>query len=148
MAAKKNLGTVALDLLDKKPEPINILDLEKATEKEFFKEMEDIIAKHKGYGDKYFIQILMLQENFHKRYLPNVFTRKFVIRQSAPLPDYDTTLYSYDNRQDKLCFHWTIPSAETCAYLKTHESELDKADTELLTHINLFAPKKVSSLFV
>lgn len=143
---KKNLGTVALDLLDKTPEPINVLDLEKETEKEFFNEMEDIINKHHGYADHYYIQILMLQENFHKRYLPNVFTRKFIVRKTAPSPDYDTTLYSYDNRQDKLLFHWTIPSAETCAYLDVHVTELDEADRELYNHIKKFAPQKISSL--
>ena len=90
----------------------------------------------------------MLQENFHKRYLANIFTRKFVIRKTAPAPDYDTTLYSYDNRQDQLYFHWTIPSAEALSYLSEHESELDPRDTELLNHVKRFAPHKILSFAV
>ena len=108
--------------------------------------MDNIITTHKHYATKYYIQILMLQENFHKRYLPNVFTRKFVVRKTAPLPEYDTTLYSFDNQEDKLCFHWTVPSAETCAYLDEHETELDEADRDLYNHIKKFAPQKISTL--
>ena len=146
MISSKNLGTAALDLLNQTPEPIHVLDLEMETEKKFFSEIEDIIAKHQEYAPKYYIQILMLQENFHKRYLPNVFSRKFVIRKTAPSPDYDTTLYSYDNRQDQLYFHWSIPSAESCLYLYDHLAELDKTDREFYDHIQKFASNKITSL--
>lgn len=135
------LGEKALKLLSKECEPINILDLEQETEKEFFKEMEKIISTHKNFADRYYIQILMLQENFLRKYLPNIFTRKFIVRKSAPLPSFDTTLYAYDNRQDQLYFYWTIPSAETVYYLKSHLTELDTRDRELLEHVKEKAPE-------
>ena len=143
---KRTLGSAAVELLAKPHESINVLDLQKDSEKDFLKKMENIIETHGDYAENYYIQVLNLQENSHRKWLPNVFTRKLIPRFTPPEVSYDTSLFSYNNRKEELLFHWSIPDANTCFYLMEHETELDKTDRDFFHQIQKHAPHLIKSL--
>lgn len=131
------LGEKAIELLGKN-DSYNAVDIQQATDKDYRKTLEDIISKHKSYADKYYIQVLTLQENLHKKWLPNIYKFKFVVRKTRPKPQHDCTLFSYDNKEDKLVFHWTVPDAYTCDYLIEHANELPSSEKQLLRFSKAF----------
>jgi len=124
------LGATAIELLGKADAHLAV-DVQYATEKEYLKKLEEIIEKHLEYANSYYIQILTLQENFHRRNLPNIYKFMFVVRKTRPLPQHDCCLFSYDNRRQNLKFHWIVPDAQTCDYLIENENELPSSEKEL-----------------
>lgn len=119
------LGEKALELLEEDAPDYDPREVIEATDKEFEETMGDIIAKHKDYAPHYFIEVKFLQENFHRRTLYNIFHRKFIVRKTPCAPQYDTSLYSFDNAASELFLHWTIPSVEGCLLIKANEKELN-----------------------
>lgn len=135
--SKPTLGQKALELLDK-AEDHYACDIQSATEKDYLKTLDNIIEKHKDYADLYYIQVMTLQENFHRRHLPNIYKFMFIVRKSRPEPAHDMTLYSYNNKENKLVYHWSIPDASTCDYLIENEKELPSSEKQLLKFAKQF----------
>ena len=132
---KTTVGEEAYKRLCQNPEPINIVDIQREADKEFVKELEDLIAKNKNFAKKYYIQIILKKE----RLLENVIRRYFIPRHTDPIPDFDTTLFSYDNEKCQLYFHWTIPDPTTCHYLLTNETSLPEEEKPLLEMVKKFS---------
>ena len=123
----ETVGKKAFELLSKPLEAISPIDIQKEAEKKLLKELEDIIAKHKNYADKYYIQMIFRKH----RTIPNAMHVQTFVRKSEPVPYYDMSLWSYDNKKEELLYHWTIPDEETCQYLLVNEHEL-KGDEKAL----------------
>ncbi|NGX57238.1 MAG: hypothetical protein K940chlam3_00124 [Chlamydiae bacterium] len=132
---KPTVGEKAYELLSQPSEPVEIGDIQREADKEFVKEMEDIIRTHTKFASKYYIQIILKKEPL----MPNAIRRYFVKRHSKPDADYDTTLYSYDNQKGQLYFHWTVPDPTSCHYLLTHESSLPDEERPLLEMVKKFS---------
>ncbi|KKN67878.1 hypothetical protein LCGC14_0456650 [marine sediment metagenome] len=132
---KPTVGAKAYELLSQPAEAINIIDIQREADKEFVKEMEEIIRTHKEFATKYYIQIILKKEPL----MENVIRRYFIKRHSPPDADYDTTLYSYDNEKEQLYFHWTVPDPTSCHYLLTHESSLPAEEKPLLEMVKKFS---------
>jgi hypothetical protein len=132
---KPTVGQKAYDLLSQPAEPVEIGDIQREADKEFVKEMEEIIRTHKKFATKYFIQIILKKEPL----MQNAIRRYFVKRHTQPDADYDTTLYSYDNDKEQLYFHWTVPDPTTCHYLLTHESTLPAEERPLCEMVKKFS---------
>jgi hypothetical protein len=137
MCSSKNqtVGKIATDLLSQTSDPINIIDIQKEADKEFIKELENIITNHKHYDDVYYIQVILKKEPL----LENVIRRYFVVRKSPPLPTYDTSLFSYDNQKEQLFFHWSIPDPTSCHYILTHEQFLPSEEQDLISTVKKFS---------
>ena len=131
----KSVGQVAYDLLNKSPEKINVIDMQREMQKTVLLELDDIIKKHGNYSPKYYI-VYMLQR---ERTMPNAIRQRFIIRKTRPSPDYDCSLFSYDNKSSELVFHWSIPDEQTCEYMIHNKEELSEDQKNLLSYVEKFA---------
>ncbi len=129
------VGEAAYDLQIKKAEKIPAKDMQHEMGKSILNEIEDIIKNHKDYAKKYYILQMLIRE----RTMRNVIRSKLIVRKTRPRPDYDTSLFSFDNRTDELRYHWSIPDEGTCEFFLHSKSELKKEELQLLTYIEKFA---------
>jgi hypothetical protein len=133
--SKKTVGQASYDLQQKTPERINAIDMQREMQKSVLKELEDIIAKHRHYAPSYYIVYLLRKE----RLIPNAIRQQFVVRQTRPKPDYDSSLFSYDNDSSTLKYHWTVPDEQTCQYLLLNKDHLRDDEKELFSYVKRFA---------
>lgn len=131
----KSVGKAAYELLNKPAEKINVIDMQREMQKTVLHEIDDIIQKHGDYAPKYYI-LYMLQRD---RMMPNVIRQRFIVRKTRPSPDYDCSLFSYDNKTSELAFHWSIPDEQTCEYFLHNKEELSKDQRPLLSYVEKFA---------
>jgi len=129
------VGKASYDLLQKPPEKINVIDMQREMQKTVLHEIEDIIEKHTNYADEYYIVYMLLRD----RVMTNVIKQKFIVRKTRPSPDYDCSLFSYDNRKNELKFHWVIPDEEACEYLLHNVNSLTDEEKPLLSYVEKFA---------
>src|SRR3990167_4938546 len=82
-----------------------------------------------------------LYYRYHKKepLMPNVIRNYFYGRLSCPTPDYDQTVYFYDQESDIIEFLWVIPSKDACLYLKENALLVDPAESQLLRFVLDFA---------
>ena len=128
------VGKASYDLLRKPPEKINVIDMQREMQKSVLQELDDIIKNHKDYAKKYFI-VYMLQR---ERIMPNVIRQKFIVRKTRPSPDYDCSLFSYDNGSAELLLHWSIPDEETCEYFIHNKNDILEDERELYQYVEKF----------
>ncbi|KKN33428.1 hypothetical protein LCGC14_0803950 [marine sediment metagenome] len=131
----QSVGKASYDLLQKPPEKINVIDMQREMQKSVLKELDDIIEKHQSYEKKYYI-VYMLQR---ERTIPNAIRQRFIIRKTRPRPDYDCSLFSYDNQTCQLAFHWSIPDEGTCEYFLSNKEKLSADQKLLLTYVVKFS---------
>ncbi len=131
----KSVGQVAYELLNKSPEKINVIDMQREMQKTALHEIDDIIKKHGNYSPKYYI-VYMLQR---ERTMPNAIRQRFIVRKTRPDPNYDCSLFSYDNKSSELVFHWSIPDEQTCEYMLHNKEEISKDQKNLLSYVEKFA---------
>lgn len=131
----QSLGEASYALLQKSPEKINVIDMQREMQKVASRTLDDIIEKHKNYSKKYYI-LYTLQKD---RLSPITIKQKFVMRITRPIPDYDCSLFSYDNKSSHLYFHWSIPDENTCEYLLHNKSEIPEDQKWLLSYVERFA---------
>lgn len=129
------LGKASYDLLSKPPTPINVVDMQREMQKSVGAQIEEIIDSHRDYADSYYI-VYMLQR---ERLISNAIRQRFIVRKTRPRPDYDTSLFSYDNRSGELTYHWSVPDEETCSYLLITKTSLSPEEKLLLTFVEKFS---------
>lgn len=76
--------------------------------KEFNHFLEKIIEEHKNYAPKYYIVLYAYKEIWSE----NVVRTKYIVRKTKPHPEWKQLVYSYDNRTQKLEYHWALPQNE------------------------------------
>lgn len=133
------VGQASYDLLQKPPEKINVIDMQREMQKSVLREIEDIIQNHKTYAKKYYIVYMIIRD----RIMTNAIKQKFIVRRTRPAPNYDCSLFSYDNERDELLFHWTIPDEEACEYILHNPEELSAEEKPLLEYVSKFADGKL-----
>lgn len=131
----QTVGKASYDLLQKSPEKINAIDLQREMQKSTVTQIQEIIDTHKSYSDEYYIVLMYRKE----RLMPNVIRQQFIVRKTRPQPDYDCSLFSYNNKTSELLFHWTIPDPDSCAYIMLNSSKLSDAEKPLLDFIKRFS---------
>lgn len=135
MEKSKSAGQAAYDLLQKPPERINVIDMQREMQKSVLQQLQEIISSHKSYADNYFILYILRKE----RLIPNAIRQQFVVRRSRPKPDYDTSLFEYSNLSGNLVFHWSIPDEETCTYLLLNKDHLSEDEKDLYSFVKKFS---------
>lgn len=133
------VGKAAYSLLQKKPEKIGVVDMQREMQKSTLKEINEIIDTHKDYAPEYFIHVMYQKD----RVIPNLIRQKFIVRRTRPSPYYDTSLFSFDNRTNDLKYHWTIPDQDTCEYMLINESSLSSDEKQLLSFVKQFCDGKL-----
>lgn len=135
----KTVGQASYDLLQKPPEKINVIDMQREMQKSALREIEEIINTHRDYADKYYIVYMLIKD----RVIPNLIKQKFIARKSRPFPDYDCSLFSYDNRKSEFLFHWAIPDEKSCEYILHPSNDLNQEEKELFKYVSKFADGKL-----
>ena len=131
----QTVGQASYALLQKRPEKINVIDMQKEMQKSFSREMAECIHKNKEIKGLYYILVIFRRE----RTMPNVIRQQFVApRFTKPKPNYDTSLYSYNNKTQEFKYYWTIPDEDSCIYLMTHQNDLPKEEKRLLEFVKSF----------
>lgn len=129
--SKATLGQESYKRLVAPPEKINVIDMQREMQKKLPKMLEDIISNHKNYADKYYIVI----EYQRFRLMPNVVRIYQWVRKSKPLPGYDLSLFSYDNKTEELRYHWTLPDKDTAENLIQNQDKIPKEERQLLQFV-------------
>ncbi len=130
-----NVGQAAYELQKKSAEIINVIDMQREMQKKVAEQIEEIIKNHRDYAPEYYI-VYMLQKN---RVIPNCLKQFFITRKTRPVPNYDCSLFSYNNKKEELKFHWAIPDQDTCEYLLHNQDKLSTEEQELLQFVEKFA---------
>jgi len=134
--AKETVGKVALDLMQKKAESQDPIELEREMQKDYIKNLVECVDKHKKeFTDRFFIVVLTKNEKL----MPNVFRSYFFPRGTCPTPDYDQTVYKYNSKDEQLEYVWTIPSRDTCHHLKDNALQVADSERDLLKFVLDFA---------
>ncbi len=134
MTVKKNLGTAALELLEKEPE-ITPYEMAEILNQLASKKLDAVIKENKNYGDEYYIQIILQQENFHRRNMPNIFHFQDVVTSTDPGMRPDRSCYKYNNKEDKLTYLWALPDFNSCVDIFFNKTELVKNERQLVGHV-------------
>lgn len=135
----QKVGQASYDLLRKPDQKINIHDMKKEMQKSVSSQIDDIIKNHINYSDEYYIVYMIQRE----RTMSNVIRQKFIVRKTRPFPDYDCSLFSYDNKKCELFFHWALPDEETCEYLMQNKSNIRAEEKELWKFVKKFVDGKL-----
>lgn len=139
---KESIGEASYRLLQKPPEKINVVDMQREMQKNLAISLEETIARHKDIQGKYYIKVMYRKE----RVVPNAIRLNVIAPYFAkPAPEYDVSLYSFDNSTNELKYYWTIPDEETCQYLLVNASSLPKEEKELLAFVQQFVDGKLDS---
>lgn len=132
---EQTVGQASYDLLKKSDEKINVIDMQREMQKSVLQEIDEIIKNHTRYSEKYYILYLLQRD----RIMPNVIRQKFIVRKTRPKPDYDSSLFSYNNKTSQLAFHWSIPDEDTCMYLLANKNALSSDEQALLSYVEKFS---------
>ena len=136
MEKRDTVGKISSELLQKKPDSQDPIELERSMQEEYFSNLlETVYNNKKHYKTHFFIVIVTKNE----RLMPNVFRNYFYARASCPTPDYDQTVWRYDVKDDALEYISTIPTKEACLYLKANALQVVQEERDLLKFVLEFS---------
>lgn len=140
---RDNLGKIAQELLLKAPDTRDPVELERAMQKDYLKNIWDCVERSKTtYGDQFYVTVLTKQEYL----MPNVFRNYFFARRSCPTPNYDQSVFRYTVTDDKLEYIWTIPDRDTCYTLVNQALMVTGEEQELLNFVLQFKSGELAKL--
>lgn len=87
------------------PEVGEIIDEET---KVFWNQVDGIIRGHREYAPVYFISVHTQKDPFSI----NVVRRRWIVRKSCPDPDWNSEVYSYNNKTAELRLEWVLPTMQ------------------------------------
>lgn len=134
---RKTLGQKALELLAKDCD-LTPIEVGEELGKLASKKLDEVIRTHKSFGDEYYIQIVFQQENFHRKWLPNVHHFQSIVTSQYPGMRPDRSCWKYNNREDKRTYLWALPDLKSCAFIIQNEKSLAPEEMELLGHVKKF----------
>ena len=133
---KKTAGEYYLDLLNKSPEEIDVVEMQREMQKDWEKNIVACVDNHKKiFPDDFYVVITTKRE----RILSTVVRNYFSARMSCPTPNYEQIVYKYHRDDDRLEFIWSVPDRETCVVYLNNAQEVDPSEYELLKMIRDFA---------
>lgn len=129
---REKLGKIALDLMQKAPETRDPIELERAMQSEYMKNLfeciDDGVRRHEG---PFFVVVITKNE----RLMPNVFRNYFFSRTTCPTPDYDQTVFRYNTSEGSIEYIWTIPTRDACIHLLENAVHVIKEEQQLLKYV-------------
>jgi len=145
----KKVGAYALELMAKKDEKINPIELQRQIHKgnkgqdSFENQVLTAIGRGRDQlsGD-FYVVVLFKKE----RLLQNIVRQYFFPRKSCPTPEYDQVVYKYHRDSEKIEMLWVIPDKQSTQYLPTIRFCLPPEQTELLNFIDEFNSGKLDQL--
>ena len=136
MTERKTVGQISSELAIKQPDTQDPIELEREMHSDYEQKIDECIALHKKkWTQDFYIIVITKKEPL----MPNVIRNYFYGRLSCQTPDYDQTVYFYDQESDIIEFLWVIPSKDACLYLKENALLVDPAESQLLRFVLDFA---------
>jgi hypothetical protein len=132
---KKTVGAVSLDLQQKEPESRDPIEIQRATEKDYLRNLVQCVEDNMKHmtGDFY---VVVITKN--ERLLHNVFRCYFFARSSCPTPDYDQTVFLYKSASQEIEHIWTVPDRETSLLYIANKDKVVPEEYPLLDSILRF----------
>lgn len=132
---RRTVGQEALDIFQTGTYEASPVALQQEMQREYYQNLIDrALADRKFYSGKFFIIVLTKNE----RLLPNVFRNYFYSRHTCPTPDYDQSVFRYNNTDETIEYIWTIPSQEACFHLLENRVQIHPEERELLDFVVKF----------
>jgi hypothetical protein len=133
---KKTVGQESLELSQKTPENISIIEQQEAMQQDYMKNLLDTVdIAYKQYPSDFFVEVITKNEKL----MPNVFRNYFVHRVSCPTPNYDQSVYKYNREAGQVEYIWTIPSRDATHHLVENRLIVHKDERQLLDFCLKFA---------
>jgi len=134
--SKETVGKISRDLQLKTPDTDDPIELQREMHKDYVNNIIQCVNTHKPLFDGDFYIVVLTKK---EKLMPNVLRNYFTARQSCPTPNYDQAVYKYHAKNEDLEFIWTIPSKDTCIYLKEHAMEVAPEERALRDFVLAFA---------
>ncbi len=133
---KETVGKVSQELSLKAPESRDPIEIERAMQEDYLKNLIQCVEEHKKICHTDFFVVVITK---NEKLMPNVFRNYFGARSTCPTPDYDQSVYRYDKREDRIEYIWTIPTKEVCHYLLQNKNHVVESERQLLGFVQEFA---------
>lgn len=114
-----------------------IIDTQREIDKQYFEQIEECVKKHKGklgFTGDFFITVISKKE----RVMENVIRRYFIARESLPTPNYDQTVWRFNQKVGDLQYIWTIPDHNTCQEMFNNPMKVPESEDWLLQMVQMF----------
>ncbi len=133
---RDTVGKISTDLLSKPVETRSPIELQRAMQEEYIKNLCDCVEANKNeFFGNFFIIVITKNE----RLMPNVFRNYFYARQTCPTPDYDQSVFKYNREAESIEFIWVIPSQDASHHLKQNANYVVPEEQDLLRFVLAFA---------
>jgi hypothetical protein len=136
MEEGKTVGTISSELMVKEPESTDPIELERSMQEKYMDNLVQCVedARKIHFGN-FYVVVLTKRE----RLMPNVFRNYFLPRLTCPTPDYDQAVFYFDVSAESITYLWSIPSQDTCHYLKDNALYVAPEEKQLLQFVLDFA---------
>lgn len=132
---KKTVGQEALEIFQKGTYESSPIALQEEMTREYYQNLIDCaLNNRKHFKGKFFIVVLTKNEKL----LPNVFRNYFFARKSCPTPDYDQSVFRYNNLAEEVEYLWTIPSQDASYHLLENQRYVHIKEQDLLGFVIQF----------
>lgn len=130
--SSKTVGQASIEALEKTPETLSPIDIQREVHKKFNDELLMCIERGKKEitGD-FFVVVLTKKEKL----MQNVLRNYFGFRRSCPTPDWDQTVFHYHAEGEHIEFLWVVPSRDTCELFNDNVLHIADDEKELLRFI-------------
>lgn len=140
---KETVGKQASELLTKAPDSQDPIEIERAMQEDYLKNLIECVETHRKIFPKSFFVVILTK---NEKLLPNVFRNYFSARLSCPTPNYDQSVYRYNHEEEQIEYVWTIPAREVCYYLLNNKHLVVKEEQQLLQFVVDFSEGKLYEL--
>lgn len=132
---KQTVGKIATDLAQRSPETYDPIAIQREMQKDYMKNLLDAVDRgYFKYKTDFFIHVETKKESL----LDNVYRNYFIDRLTCPTPNYDQSVFKYNQKASQIEYIWTIPDRETCHHLRMHVLEVVHDERELLNFVLKF----------
>jgi len=143
MEKKKTVGAHALELMQKTPEKISVIDQQQAMTEDYMKNLFEAVDNgYVKFAGNFYVTVITKQEKL----MPNVFRNYFASRSTCPTPDYDQTVFRYNREKGQIEYIWTIPTKDACLHLLANRLQVVEEEKELLGYVLAFQSGKLAEV--
>ena len=133
---RKNVGQYVYDFSGISDKEISVQQLQQAMQEDY---MSNLLACVDNAYPKYKKTFYVVVTTKKEPLLDKVYRNYFYARQSCPTPDYDQTVYRYNDEEGAIEYLWTIPSKDACLIYLENAPFIDSEEYDLLEFVQKFA---------
>ena len=125
---RKKVGKIAIELQNKQQNKIDPIELQREMTRDYIDNLIKCVDINKNkYNGKFFVVVLTKRETL----LTNIMRNMFFARETCPTPTFDQSVFRADPHSYDLEYIWTVPTEDTCEYIKNNALLLPEDHKEL-----------------